>query len=95
MVAKKTRKSRVLRVAAVQAMTCPDPDKNVRRMEGFFKRARKQNVQVICFPEVTYPSMTLRSSENENQPMRKRSNQAFRGSANWLVCTICGVLSAR
>jgi len=60
--------SGTLRVAAVQALTCPDPDENVARMETFFKQARRRKVQVICFPEAYisfYDFVSIRGRDPE------------------------------
>ena len=41
-----------IKICAVQFRVNPDFNKNIRRVEAFFKKASKNNCDIICFPEI-------------------------------------------
>ena len=53
------------KICAVQFKTCTDFNKNIARVEQFFKKANKNNCDIICFPEIflTGPFKKWRYSE--------------------------------
>ena len=41
-----------IKICAVQFRINPDFNKNISRVEQFFKKANKNNCDIICFPEI-------------------------------------------
>ena len=62
------------KICAVQCNVYNNFDKNISRMEQFFKKAGKNNCDIICFPEVFLTAGMNRKKYNPEMPRQAKRN---------------------
>ena len=80
------------KICAVQCNVYNNFEKNLSRMELFFKKANKNNCDIICFPEVFLTAGMNRKKYNPEMP--KQAKKAFSGlCGNYGIFGIMGSIA--
>lgn len=83
---------RKTKICAVQCSVYNNLEKNLSRMEQFFKKANKNNCDIICFPEVFLTAGMSRKKHNPEIP--KQAKRVFSGLCrNYGIFGIMGSIS--
>src|SRR3989338_2217120 len=77
------------KICAVQFRVSSNSNKNISRVEEFFKKANKNNCGIICFPEIFLTGPLNKEKYNSSIPMQ--SKKLFsESSKNYGVYSIMG-----
>ncbi len=60
------------KICAVQFRVSPDFNKNISRVEQFFKKANKSNCDIICFPEIFLTGPLSKETYNPKIPLEAK-----------------------
>ena len=86
--------SRKIKICAVQFQVYNDFNKNISRVEKFFKKASKNNCGIICFPEVFLTAGMQKQKYNPKLPLV--SKKLFsKLSENYAVYSVMGSITEK
>lgn len=83
-----------IKICAVQFRVSQDFNKNISRVIQFFKKADKNNCDVICFPEVFLTGPLSRESYNPKIPIKSKKIFSYL-SKNYGIHSIMGSIIER
>ena len=65
------------KICAVQFRVYPNFNKNIARVESFFKKANKSNCEIICFPEVFLTGGLYKKRYNPQMPIQSKKTFSY------------------
>ena len=80
-----------IKICSVQFKVSPSFDKNINRVEQFFKKANKNNCGIICFPEIFLTGPLSKEKYNSKIPIE--SKKLFsKLSKNYGIYSVMGTI---